>query len=97
MRADGDGREVDDTNLFANTGVVWHIEFPREVDVHSWFPINPLSNFGAKRIKKPLIESWRPIGGGEKKNAFQKMSNRKKRAWAVQSKVHPIIEQIVPN
>jgi hypothetical protein len=48
MRADAYGRKIDDANLLTNPSKVSHLEFPRNVDVHPWFPINALANLGAK-------------------------------------------------
>jgi hypothetical protein len=53
MRADADGRKIDDAGLFPDPGVVAHFKFPWDVDVDPRFPIDALSNLRPKKPQEP--------------------------------------------
>jgi hypothetical protein len=95
MRANTDGREVDDAHLFTHPSVVSHLEFPGNVDVHSRFPINSLSNLSPKETQKPGLEPRRPRERREKKEALQKIPNDEHGTRSPQIEPLPIIEEVI--
>jgi hypothetical protein len=95
MRPDTDGREVDDAHLFTHPGVVSHLEFPRNMDVHSRFPIYSLSNLSPKEAQKPGLEPRRPWERRKKKEALQKIPNDEDGTRSTQIESLPIIEEII--